>query len=60
MRSRIFIKLVLNIFIYGQFSRIASIFIKYFYTAKQRRLNKTLYLKTDKRAQLLDILIINN
>ena len=49
MRSKIFIKLVLNIFIYNQFNYIASIFIKYFYTAKQLRLNKTLYLKINER-----------
>ena len=60
MRSRTLIKLIINIFIYNQFNYIASIFIKRFYTAKQLRLNKTFYLKINKRAQLLDILIINN
>ena len=60
MRSRTFIKLVLNIFVYNQLNYIALIFIERFYTAKQLRLNKALYLKADKGAQLLDILIINN
>ena len=50
IRSRTLAKLVLNIFIYSQLSRIASIFIERFYTAKQLRLNKALYLKTDKGA----------
>ena len=49
IRSKTLIKLILNIFAYSQFSRIASIFIKYFYTAKQLRLDKALYLKIDKR-----------
>ena len=49
MRSKIFIKLVLNIFIYSQLDYIALIFIKCLYTAKQLRLNKALYLKTNKR-----------
>ena len=60
MRSKTFAKPVLNIFIYNQLNRIASIFIKCFYIAKQLRLDKTLYLKIDKKAQLLGILIINN
>ena len=50
MRSKIFIKLILSIFIYGQLGRIALIFIKYFYTAKQLRLDKAFYLKTNKGA----------
>ena len=50
VRSKTLIKLVLNIFIYNQLNYIVSIFIKRFYTAKQLRLNKILYLKIDKRA----------